>query len=140
MIALDSSVMVAALLSWHEKHHSAARALERALTAKEGVAIPTHALIESYAVMTRLPAPHRLTPADALELLRDNFSSTHLASFNARSAWPVLQKLASDNLGGGIVYDAVILDSAADGGATSLVTLNLRDYERLSGTMRIVAP
>lgn len=140
MIALDSSIMVAALVSWHENHQAAARAVERALSSKEGVIIPSHAMVESYAVLTRLPAPHRLAPATALALLRENFGSTRLAALNARSVWPVLEQLAALSLGGGITYDAIILDAAADGGATSLLTLNERDYERLDGKIRVVTP
>jgi predicted nucleic acid-binding protein len=139
MIAVDSSVIVAALLAWHEKHQPAVRALERALGSRYGVVIPSHVLVESYAVMTRLPAPHRLAPSDALHLLRDNFASVRLATFNARSVWPALQRLAAAALGGGITYDAIILDAAADAGATELLTLNERDYLRLEPALRIVA-
>ena len=139
MIAVDSSVIVAGLLAWHEKHQPAARALDRALGSKEGLVIPSHALVESYAVMTRLPAPYRLAPADAFQLLRDNFATVRLAIFNWRSVWPVLQRLAGASLGGGITYDAVILDAAADAGATELLTLNERDYVRLEPGLRIVA-
>jgi len=138
MIALDSSVIVAALLAWHEKHLPAARALEHALGSKNGVVIPSHALIESYAVMTRLPAPHRLAPADALQLLRDNFATMRLATFNSRSVWPVLQRLAAKDLAGGITYDAVILEAASEAGATELLTLNERDSMRLETPLRIL--
>lgn len=140
MIALDSSVIVAALLSWHDRHEAAARAVERALSSKEGVLIPAHALVESFAVLTRLPAPHRLLPAVALELLRENFATVRIAALPARNVWPLVDRLALLGLGGGIAYDAVILDSASEAGATSLLTLNERDYDRLDSRMRISAP
>jgi len=140
MIALDSSVIVAALLSWHNRHEAAARAVERALSSKEGVLIPAHAVIEAFAVLTRLPAPHRLHPAVALELLRENFASVRLATLPARNVWPLVERLSLLGLGGGIAYDAVILDSASEAGATSLLTLNERDYDRLDSGMRISAP
>ena len=139
MIALDSSVIVAALLSWHDRHEAAARAVERALSSKEGVLIPAHAVIESFAVLTRLPAPHRLLPAVAMELLRQNFASARLAALPARNVWPLVERLAFLGSGGGIAYDAVILDSASEAGATSLLTLNERDYDRLDSQMRISA-
>ncbi|HZP91910.1 MAG TPA: PIN domain-containing protein [Burkholderiales bacterium] len=140
MIALDSSVIVAALVSWHERHAQAARAVERALGAKDGVVIPLHALVESLAVLTRLPAPHRLAPADALTLLRENFASTPLAGLHARSAWQVLNRVVANGLGGGITHDAVILESAEDAGATELLTLNERDYERLDPRLSFRTP
>jgi len=137
-IALDSTVIVAALLSWHERHTAAAKALEHALASKTAVVIPSHALFESFAVMTRLPAPHRLASADALALLRDNFASVHIATLGARSVWPTLQKLTQLGLAGGVTYDAITLEAAADGGATELLTLNARDYDRLDPRLHVV--
>jgi hypothetical protein len=95
--------------------------------------------MESYSVLTRLPPPHRIAPADALLLLRENFKEVRLAAHGTRSVFPLLTQLADAGLGGGIVYDAVILDAAADAGATSLLTLNPRDYERLPDRLRIIA-
>jgi predicted nucleic acid-binding protein len=66
--AVDTSVVVAALLGWHEAHEPARRALERGLAA-ERIVMPAPALLEAYAVMTRLPSPHRIRPADAAALL-----------------------------------------------------------------------
>ena len=38
------------------------------------LAVAAHALVETYAVLTRLPAPHRLAPADAWTLIDTNFA------------------------------------------------------------------
>ncbi len=35
--------------------------------------MPAPALVEAYAVLTRLPSPHRLSPADAWKLVKVNF-------------------------------------------------------------------
>jgi predicted nucleic acid-binding protein len=136
-VAIDSSVIVAALLSWHESHAAAAKAVTQALAGKDGIVIPSHALFESFAVMTRLPAPHRLASADALALLRDNFASAHIATLGARSVWPTLQKLTQLGLAGGMTYDAIILEAATDAGAAELLTLNARDYERLEPRLHV---
>ena len=139
MIAVDSSVIVAALLRRHENHEAAARALDRALGSADGVVIPAHALIESFSVLTRLPAGYRLAPADALDLLRKNFGSVPLTALPARRVWSVLDHLVDQNLGGGVAYDAVILEAAIDGGAKSLLTSNPRDYEKLRPRLSITA-
>ena len=138
MIAVDSSVIVAALLAWHDRHAAAAGALSRALGSKEGVVLPAHALIEGYAVMTRMPPPHRLSPADALRLLERNFGKVRMASQSARSVFPLLSRLAAASLAGGVTYDALIVDTAAEAGAKTLLTLNARDYERLPERIAIV--
>ena len=64
-VAVDSSVLVAALLGWHEHHVAAFRVLDAVLAADDDLVLPVHALIETYAVLTRLPAPHRLSPKAA---------------------------------------------------------------------------
>lgn len=38
------------------------------------------ALVETYAVLTRLPSPHRLAPADAHRLLQANFAGGEVAT------------------------------------------------------------
>src|SRR5439155_4456381 len=62
----DTSCLVAAVCAWHEHHAAAAREIERRLAAGEPMIVAAPALVESYAVLTRLPPPHRLRPADAL--------------------------------------------------------------------------
>jgi predicted nucleic acid-binding protein len=140
MIAIDSSVIVAALRSIDERHEDAVRALQRAVDAPDGAIIPIHSLLETYAVITRMPPPHRMSPADAVVLLRKTFATSKLAPLSARSLWPLLDDLAGADLGGGLTYDAIILRAAEDAGATALLTLNPRDYERLSPRIAIRSP
>ena len=140
-VALDTSVVIAALLAWHEHHEAAADAVSRAL-ARDRVVLPVPVLIESYSVMTRLPAPHRLTAADAWAVLSESFREpAHLASFPTREAWGLVRQLSENELAGGLVYDAVILEAAREGGASILLTFNERDYERLDRDgVEIVVP
>ena len=138
MIALDSSVLIASVLTWHDEHAAAAAAVARALTSRAGVVIPAHALFEAYSVMTRMPDAYRVSPRDAEAFLRENFSMARIASFPSRSVWPLLARLAGEELGGSITYDAAILAAAQDAGATALLTLNPRDFERLSPRIEII--
>src|ERR1043166_9312671 len=62
--ALDTSAIIAALLTWHESHELALEALVGSMAARGSrLVVPGPALVEAYAVMTRLPAPRRLPPA-----------------------------------------------------------------------------
>lgn len=140
MIALDSSVMVAALLRSDERHEKALRAVQRALQSPAGVVIPVHAICETFSVITRVPVPLRTDPPEALVALRDTFGAVRLVPLSARSLWPLLEHLADADLGGGLTYDAIILRAAEDAGATALLTLNPRDYERLSPRIAILTP
>jgi predicted nucleic acid-binding protein len=69
---VDTSCIIAAVGGWHRHHPGAAAEIERCLEGHERLATAAHALAEAYAVLTRLPAPHRLAPADALALLEGN--------------------------------------------------------------------
>ena len=66
--AVDSSVIVAALLGWHRDHGVARRLLDAALESGK-LLVPSRVLTESYSVLTRIPPPHRLAPRAAMELL-----------------------------------------------------------------------
>lgn len=79
--AIDTSVIVPGLLFWHEKHEAASAALVQLLESGNEVVLPLHSLVEAYAVMTRLPPPHR----------------------------DLLQNLSHRNLVGGTSYDSLIL-------------------------------
>ena len=139
MIAVDSSVVIAALLSWHEFHQRAARALENAI-AGQRLLIPFAVLVESYSVMTRLPSPHRLRPEIARELLHGSFADVRVVGLSSRKAWKFLEDCVSSATSGGRVYDAVIASAAIEARARELLTFNPRDFEAFSDRIAIIVP
>jgi predicted nucleic acid-binding protein len=141
VIALDSSVMVAAVCAWHERHVVVAADLERRLDAGGRLAIPAHALIEAYAVLTRLPAPHRLAPADAWTLLEANFvKPAKVVAIDGGAHGKLLARLAAAGTGGGRTYDALIAEQVAAAGADVLLTLNPRHFEPPPAGVTVVEP
>jgi len=71
------------------------------------MATAAHALAESYAVLTRLPAPHRLSPADALAVLEGSFlGSALIVALNADGYRAVLRRSGKEGIAGGRTYDA----------------------------------
>jgi predicted nucleic acid-binding protein len=130
--AVDTSVLVAGILLWHEHHDLARKAIEAALEAGTLV-LPVPVLIESYAVMTRLPAPHRLSPADAQSLLHGNFGrQPTVDGLTGPECWAMLDDLAADGVAGGRTYDAQILAVALKRNAAVLLTLNPSDFRPLA--------
>ena len=96
--------MIAALSGWHERHEHAARVLA------EVTALPAHALLETYAVLTRLPsglAIERVTAARALEA---RFPDPPLR-LSQRA--PLLSRLASARVSGGATCDGLVALEAA---------------------------
>jgi predicted nucleic acid-binding protein len=137
---VDTSVVVAALLGWHEEHEPARKALERCLTS-ERLVLPAPTLLEAYAVMTRLPSPHRLSPADAAALLRDTFAGVNTVALDSGEVWQLVENLEMNQVSGGRSYDGHILACARKAGARRLLTLNERDFLALGDTpIEIVRP
>lgn len=131
-LALDTSVIVAGLQSWHVHHEVTSALLIQVLASKEDVVIPLPALVEAYSVMTRLPAPRRLQPARALEMLESSFGSrTRIVALPADAGWRFLRGIVEEGVAGGATYDAHVLDAAIAAGADRVLTLNLGDFERL---------
>jgi predicted nucleic acid-binding protein len=117
--AVDSSVLVPA---FHPELPDYARAL--AVVAGQP-SLPVHAALETFAALTRMPAPYRLSPTTASELIARNFAKRILPgpSPTAVPAW--LRRMAEEGISGGAVYDALIAESARAAGAT-LVTADRR--------------
>lgn len=137
-LALDTSVIVSALMARHEHHARAASALTRALAGSEPVIVPIPALVESYSVLTRLPPPFRIGPDAAREALALTFEGrASLAAPQADGFWRFLASLVPLQVAGGATYDAVILECARAAGAAALLTFNARDFERLAAPLDI---
>ena len=118
MIAVDTSVVVAAFASWHEDHAQAATVI----TARPDLPVP--AGLESYAVLTRLPPPHRAEAAIVRDFLGRAFPREWLTLPGDR--WiRVIDELVAMGVSGGASYDAVIAMAASHHGC-ELLTFDRR--------------
>jgi len=139
--ALDTSCMVAAVCTWHERHADAVSGIEQRLGRGERPAIAAHALLETYAVLTRLPAPHRLAPTDAWTLVETNFIKTGtVVALDGEAYTSLLSRLAKSGIGGGRSYDALIADCATQAKVAALLTLNPRHFEPPPPGVVVVEP
>ena len=139
--ALDTSSMVAAVCTWHERHAAAVAAIEQRLDRGDRLAVAAHAIIEAYAVLTRLPGPHRLAPADAWALVKANFvEPATVVALTAPAFTTLLNRLASAGIGGGRSYDAVIAVSASQAKANALLTFNPRHFDPAPDGLSVIEP
>lgn len=139
---VDTSCIIAAICGWHERHAEAAAEITRRLESKERLATAAHALAEAYAVLTRLPAPHRLAPADAVALLEGNFiDGARVIALDAEGYRSLLKRAATEGFSGGRTYDAIIAECAVRAQAAALLTFNALHFRALSpAQMRVVVP
>ncbi|HWF60830.1 MAG TPA: PIN domain-containing protein [Nitrospira sp.] len=125
----DTSVMVATVCMWHEHHERAITEMERRLAGRESLVIAMPALIEAYAVLTRLPPLHRLSPQDAIVLIETNFlTEGTLAGLDNKAFRPLLREAVDHNIAGGRTYDWVIAACARTAHVKTLLTFNTRDF------------
>jgi predicted nucleic acid-binding protein len=121
--------MIAAICTWHEHHERAVQEIARRLDRGEPMIAAAPALVEAYAVLTRLPAPYRLSPTDALALLESNFiSTTQIAVLDGKSYRTLLRQAPADGIVGGQTYDAVIASCALHAKVATLLTFNEQHF------------
>ena len=127
----DSSVLVAAFYQAHVHHEASLAAI--ATASKKTAFCAAHTLAEVYSVMTRLPVRPRISPDQGLlfvESIRERFSVVALAE---KEYFEVIAAAAERGIGGGKIYDALILRCAEKSKAEAVYTWNLDDFRQLAG-------
>lgn len=110
---VDTSVAVPLVNPKHPDHEET-----RARVGTRRLGLAGHAAFETYAVLSRLPAPLRVPPATTLVLLQRAFPATvHLSA--ERSA-ELLTTAPIRGIAGGSVYDALVGAAALEHGMTLL--------------------
>lgn len=138
----DTDCMIAAICAWHEHHEDAAKEVQQRLDRGDRMIVAAPALVEAYAVLTRLPPPHRLSPNDALALLEANFiAQANIVALDSRGYLRLLRGAPKNGISGGRTYDAVITWCAVKAKAGALLTFNETDFRPLAqGRIEIVVP
>ncbi len=139
----DTNCIVALLSPRHEHHERAIAEMERRLDDGETLVVAAPTLVETYSVLTRLPAPHRLSPVDCRALIEANFSpdTAEVVALSADGYRRLIHDAPASNLSGGRVYDAVIAACARSGHVDTLLTFNERHFTLFGGKdLAIVAP
>lgn len=127
-VAIDTNCLIAAVLPQHEHHAATSSDLGRRRAAGDTFVMAVPALLEAYAVLTRLPPPHRLSPADALAVLDRNWGTTESVSLTGAETWRLLRHHGAAGTAGGRVYDAAIAACARKGKAGEILTWNVRHF------------
>lgn len=129
---LDSSWMVACLCAWHEHHDEALQVVRKRLQGSQRLYLAAPALVETYSVLTRLPAPHRMSAADAWMLLRENFRAKgRTVSLDSKEYWQAIEEAQSAGIVGGKTYDFLIAYCAMKCRARAILTLNPLDFRQI---------
>jgi predicted nucleic acid-binding protein len=134
-VLVDTSAALA-LAQRESPFHRAAR--DRLLACRRGMA--GHAAVELLSVLTRLPPPHRLSPAAAYRLAHANFPESRFLS--ATDMEGLLRELAETGLAGGALYDGLV-GAAARQHKLPLITCDRRaepTYRLLGVNYELLSP
>lgn len=111
----DTSIIIAAVSSWHPAHKQAAVSLKDVR-----VAI-SHTLAEAYSSLTRMPPSQRVLPSKTLDFFIEQFTT----EIPVPPYLPALNELAQLEITGGATYDGLIALAARRAGL-KLLTLDQR--------------
>jgi predicted nucleic acid-binding protein len=142
-IFLDTSVLVASLVSTHPHHQAAMAVVRRVLSAKDEGTVAAHGVAETYAVLTTLPVSPRIGPEVARRLITDNVvAHFQTIALTSREHERLIDGLAENGIAGGTTYDALQAACAEKAGASRLYTFNVGHFRRVAPHLakRIVAP
>jgi predicted nucleic acid-binding protein len=136
----DTSVLIAASIPTHV-HHTACHARLAAIRQTGGVCA-AHSMAEAFSVLTRLPVPYRLTPADAMRIIDSTREYSTFVVLTETEVAETLQSLAKRGLGGGLAFDALLLSCARKAKARLIYTSNVKHFRLIAPNLasRIVEP
>lgn len=134
-LTADTSVLVAAFASWHEHHDLAFAAIGRL------DAVVAHCLLETYSVLTRLPAPHRMVADVVASYLDQTFGRHEAVALLGSEQQSLVGACVVQGIAGGSVYDALIAATCARANL-KLLTLDSRarqTYKLLGAEHQLLA-
>lgn len=132
--AVDTSVAVPLVVTSHRQHAMVAKWAKGRTLGLSG-----HALAETYSVLTRLPGDARVSPADAVTLIDENFPE--FLPLGMRAARGAHREFARRGIAGGATYDGLVALAARERSAV-LVTRDARarsTYEALGVSTEVLA-
>jgi len=127
----DTSVLVAGILTSHPRHTACFSQLKAAQSQDIQGFISTHTLAETYSVLTRIPVQSRVKPDQAQSLISELAQYLTVIPLIDDDYQTTIARMASLNLPGGGIFDALIAQAALKANVDVLFTLNPKHFTRL---------
>lgn len=137
-ILFDSSALIAAFVESHPKHKSALSFLMKAKNKEFQLFVSSHTILEIYSVLTSAPFKPKITPIIAKQLIENNVKNiAKIIYLTDEDSFNIVDKMFNSNFSGGIVYDAIVVECALKAKVDEILTLNSKDFLRLTDKMSI---
>lgn len=139
----DTSVLVAACVRQHPHFAPARTVLEAVASGHQHGTISAHSLGELYSALTSLPLSPRILPSEAQRIIDTNVRP-HFQTVQVTPTMYIqaIEVCVRQSMGGGKVYDALLLACARKAACDRIYTFNLGDFRRLAPDLadRIASP
>ena len=122
--------MIAAFWGDHARHETSLRVFVEAN--RQTGACGMHSLAEVYAVMTALPARPPLAPEQAFLLVEQISQRLAIVALDEAEYRNAIRELADRCMGGGRVYDALLLACARKSQAETISTWNEKHFRQIA--------
>ena len=139
----DTSVLVAACVRQHPHHERARPVLESVAGGKAAGLMSAHSVAEAFSALTSMPVMPRILPSEARDIVARNFQRHfQLIAVAPEMYARAIEACVGRGLGGGKVYDALLIECARVSNADRIYTFNLAEFRRLAPDLveRIAAP
>ena len=139
----DTSVLIAACIRKHPHYERARPVLESIASGAMTGFVSVHSLAEAFSALTSVPIIPRILPSEARDIIATNIRKNfQLVSVTTEMYQRAIEVCVGCGIGGGKIYDALLLECARHSQADQIYTFNLQDFRRLAPDLgtRISAP
>ena len=99
--------------------------------APQNASCAAHSLAELYSTLTRIPAPYRASPEEAMLCVKSIASHLRLINLDGPATLAAIRTAATQQIAGGTIYDSLIATCALQSAAERIYSWNIRHFERL---------
>lgn len=139
-VAFDTSVLVAGSIQAHPEFGRSAAWLDAVDRGEVELTWTVHAYAEAWSVLTRLPLVERLDPSAVSSVLESLISLRSPLELTMSDYIDAALRCAEAGVRSGAIFDALHLVAAERAGVECILTLNVKDFDRLSPRIRVLFP
>ncbi len=139
-VLFDTSVLVPAFVDQLSNHTAAFVCFTTYTSGEHEGFCSTHALAETYSVLTSLPLPKRISSAEAHLIIQENIlKRLSVVELRTQDYLNALKLVSQNGLTGGIVYDALHLEAAKKARCIRGYTYNVGHFQSLSPDEQLIS-
>lgn len=137
---LDSSVLISGLVEEHPSYPASLALFNQ--SGPHELAVPTHALSETYSQLTRLngPTPFAFAPEEAVAGIEKILGTAQLLGLTPAHLFDTIRSYARTGGIGPRLYDRLLGEVAVVHSIPTILTLNTRHFRSLFPNLRVSTP